>query len=195
MALARSQRDAQASLPTKTAPPLKRRFESSLAHRLLARAHALSAQSGPSPRDWALTARPRGARARETKPAQRACSSPPPAPRLAGPAPAVPALCGRADEPRLLIQGHPKPYGYIRRCRRDAFLSERKTSCETPACELHRCEGARGEILGPMATAHYRRHDPDCHERRPVSCFLRDTRFREGLSRGIQTEFWPFPRR
>jgi hypothetical protein len=47
-ALARNRRGAQASLPTKAAPPVKRRFESSLAHRLLPiapRDYAPNAQS------------------------------------------------------------------------------------------------------------------------------------------------------
>lgn len=46
----------------------------------------------------------------------------------------------RAGEPGLFIPEHPKPYGHIRRCQRDAFLSQRKASWETPACELHRSE-------------------------------------------------------
>jgi hypothetical protein len=50
----------------------------------------------------------------------------------------------RADEPGLLTPGHPKPYGYIRRCQRDAFLRQRKASCEMPACELHRSERGSG---------------------------------------------------
>jgi hypothetical protein len=55
----------------------------------------------------------------------------------------------RAGEPGLLMPGYPKPYGYIRRCQRDAFLSQRKASWETPVGELHRCERAGGESLRP----------------------------------------------
>ena len=59
---------AQASLPTKAAPPVKRRFESSLARRLLpltaARAYAPSALSGPGASLPAVTSRPPDSRGR-----------------------------------------------------------------------------------------------------------------------------------
>jgi hypothetical protein len=81
---------ALASLPTKAAPPMKRRLGSSLARRLLpvsaARAYAPSAPSGPSPRGQAVTVRPPGSGAPcEADPGCAVRGLPPPA-RLAGPA-------------------------------------------------------------------------------------------------------------
>jgi hypothetical protein len=115
-----------------------------------------------------------------------------------------------ADEPGQLIPGHPKPYRYIRRCQRDAFLRQRKASCEMPACELHHCErGSRSEILRPTLEAVgggffdiLRRGDRALPPTRPGLpkneagfVFSKGYGISGGKNRGIQTEFWPFPPR
>jgi hypothetical protein len=91
----RNQRCAQASPATKAAPPVKRRFESSLARRLLtlgtAGVHAERAVAARHPRGQAAASRPPDSRVRASRLRRRcSCSSPPPTP-----SPATCATCAR----------------------------------------------------------------------------------------------------